>query len=596
MALPNDMLIRCTLTLFAATFLFATDRAVMAQEPAAPAAEPAKPDPDAPKAAPKAAKKNNKIEILAPAKPYKQLPFAASLKDDPRRQNEIYKTVSAVLNGTKTLQENETVFKGYFTQYMFAKLTELSPETGLPKNDLPDVRTRVLRDIQRAQDPLVRELMIETTYTYMIGVVRGHFHPLAQYNAMLIIGELNSDEARTGGGNPAPPQPLPAALADMVRELENPSQNDAVRVAALVGIQRHMRLDGQQPAGQRMPAARKVATVGAVSKLIFDPRPSNRSEAGHNWMRRMAVEIVGSTHDAGVENRNAIEFARILSDEEEPLSLRYAAGLAFSQLEFDKAPPVKPKEVVASLARLTFNTSLDQLNALKAESEKRTVLLSNPTGGYDGGLGEFSEPMGRPGGEGGGLEGYGDLGGGADPFGLPDEEFGGGGAGEFGETIDVAGAALNASRQYLVDNAARRLCANLRTTDLALRGRQPATNGLLGMTTADADTKKLITDLAARYKSIYKLVAENRKDLPALTNSLEGEVGKLQTIVAKVAPKAAAAPVGLPGEETGLPGEEPVDEGDSPKAKPVDAGGLPGDEAIDDGGLPVGDDGLPGAP
>ena len=60
----------------------------------------------------------------------------------------------------------------------------------------------------------------------------GPYHPAVQVNAMLMIGELNSVEQ--------PPTPLPEALDAMIAAVQDTKLSDAVRVAALVGIERHV--------------------------------------------------------------------------------------------------------------------------------------------------------------------------------------------------------------------------------------------------------------------------------------------------------------------------------------------------------------------
>ena len=470
-------------------------------------------------------------------------------------------------------------------------LPSFRPETGLPVNDLPDVRLRLFRDfIQRASNQQAREELINLTYTYMWGIVRGNFHPLAKFNAMLVVGALNESEARTGGGSPSPPLPLAKALQDMIVELENPQQNDAVRVAAMIGIQRHAKLDGQQPASNRMAGSKKVDLVGKVAKILYGVKPVNRSQVGHNWLRRMAIETIGYTHDPGVGNKNAKEFARILADESESRSMRLAAGLAYSRLEFDNAPPIPTADIFTQFAHLSLQSTRDHIDALTAEEDARIELSATPMSGEGefGGMSGFSEEGTGYSSESSG-EGYGTLGGagGPDPFALPGEEGleGTGGEGFGGEDAGLK-RVLAAARQYKVDNIARSLVNDLRTTELSLRGRQPASKGLSGF--SDPKTSKGISDLASELKSIYTVVKENREDIETLKEELEGAFLKLEEVVVVAAPIATeTGGAGIPTDEGGLPGDGgalPGDDGglpgdDTPPAKPAETGlpgGLPG--------------------
>lgn len=519
-----------------------------------------------------------KLEIVNPSKPYKQLPFAASIKNDIKTQNDVVKIVNRVLSGDERLQENQAAFTGYFTQFMFPQITELDPETGLPVNDLPEIRTRFVRDFMgRADNPQAREALLETTYTYMWGIIRGRFHPVSQYNAMLIVGELNISEARTGGSNPSPPEPLPKALQDMVAELGNPANHDALKVAALVGIQRHARLDGQKPASDRMPASKKVDIVEAVAKIIFEPKPPNRSQAGHDWMRRIAIETIGYTHDPGVGNKNAKELARILADEDESRDMRLAAAMAYAQMEFDKAPPIKTADIVGQIAAIMVKSARESVEKLHEEVELREKLAKGPSSGeYDTegyGYGSSSEEYASD----SASEGYGSLSDEPDPFALPGEESNT----EYGYEDATVSLALIAARQYQVDNIARRVLYDLRRSQIALQGPTVAHKGLSGM--ADAKTKQAITDLAAELKKIYKVIEEKRPEgIDELTEGLEASIIDLETTVVKVAPApttpADVGDPGLPDGESGIPGGDPtgLPGSDPPPAKDPEEAGIPG--------------------
>ena len=61
----------------------------------------------------------------------------------------------------------------------------------------------------------------------MSHIANDNYHPLARYNAMLLIADLDVDAA---GETPYGP-----ALVEMVKALINPASPDAVRVGALRG-------------------------------------------------------------------------------------------------------------------------------------------------------------------------------------------------------------------------------------------------------------------------------------------------------------------------------------------------------------------------
>ena len=82
---------------------------------------------------------------------------------------------------------------------------------------------------------------------------------------MLLIGELNEKDAFLGGEIPVP---LSAAVPVLVAAVESPDQIDAVRVAAMAGLFRHVRLGGVST-----PEAKKLAVVAMYKLLKTGSRP-----------------------------------------------------------------------------------------------------------------------------------------------------------------------------------------------------------------------------------------------------------------------------------------------------------------------------------
>ena len=105
-----------------------------------------------------------------------------------------------------------------------------------------------------------------------------------------------------------PPIPKIESLKVMLDELANPQQIDGVRAAALVGILRHVEIDRQLadvPGGQRRLVGNnaEIMIADAMLKLVNEKEaPEGRSQGGHDWMRRRAVEILGCLGGPGQNN------------------------------------------------------------------------------------------------------------------------------------------------------------------------------------------------------------------------------------------------------------------------------------------------------
>ena len=104
-----------------------------------------------------------------------------------------------------------------------------------PKNiaNLPTFRKELRNSHlgKRSSGTQVHDHLSARVFDFMKNLVAGPFHPAVQVNAMLMIGELNSVEH--------PPTPSPEALRLLIAAVGNTNLSDAVRAAAMVGIQRH---------------------------------------------------------------------------------------------------------------------------------------------------------------------------------------------------------------------------------------------------------------------------------------------------------------------------------------------------------------------
>jgi len=167
------------------------------------------------------------------------------------------------------------------------------------------------------------------------------FHPATRINAMLMIGELG---AKPPAGFGDVPPPLPDALPVMFKHLQDPEQIDGVRVAALVGINRHADLGGINT-----PQARQ-AIVNSLVALMNSPRPTDRSADGHAWMRSQAAEVLGKLGIAAAGVPQAL--TAMVADASVPISVRCVPAEALGKLNYAGAAELNPSQIVAALGRL----------------------------------------------------------------------------------------------------------------------------------------------------------------------------------------------------------------------------------------------------
>jgi len=304
----------------------------------------------------------------------------------------LQKTVRSVLTGTAQLRGNEADIDRWYSHF-FASMTQLDESrTRLADtNDLPAKRHMLHRDLRGAKNAEFHDYAVKRVLEIATKLVnpRANFHPAVRYNAMLIVGDLNQHEALLVGSEAGPAEPLGAALDVMLEALDNPLHSDAVRVAALIGILRHAELQAMMPAARRWPEGTRDRVNERVLKLAAARQPPpGRSQAGHDWMRRRAVEILSASASVGPGGSVARTLDEIVRDEQADLGLRCSAAAALGSMEYGQSAPFDPARAVRGIGMVTVDicrAELDRLDAiLDAEQRDAEMAASTPSAPTDG--------------------------------------------------------------------------------------------------------------------------------------------------------------------------------------------------------------------
>jgi hypothetical protein len=194
----------------------------------------------------------------------------------------------------------------------------------------------------------------------------------------------------------------------MLKELKSPEQLDAVRVACLVGILRHAQLTR---AGVPMPArAREMVTEEALA-LVNAECPDFRQKAGHEWMQRRAMEVLGALGTAGSKGEVVTALDKIVRDDSASIARRCSAIEALSNIKITSETGIDIDKTSLALATITLNvcrTTKARLDDRLLERDANGGSFS--PGGYGGGYGAGgggSSDGARPSGGGGYGSSYG---------------------------------------------------------------------------------------------------------------------------------------------------------------------------------------------
>lgn len=184
-----------------------------------------------------------------------------------------------------------------------------------------------------------------------------NFHPACRYNTMLVIGRLNEKMAWQPARKVFEETPLRKALRPMVEAAGNEKLPEPVRLAAMIGIRRHID-KGQLPAGAL------DLICGVMSRVCKEPTTATGHLAdGHLWLRRQAIELIGA---CGTEGQGQV-YSRLLTDRladpNEPLSLRQAAAAALANVQGrTKLKPGEAAEQAGKLATLAVDVARFELD------------------------------------------------------------------------------------------------------------------------------------------------------------------------------------------------------------------------------------------
>ncbi|QDU26336.1 hypothetical protein ETAA8_14140 [Anatilimnocola aggregata] len=472
------------------------------------------------------------------------------------RKNQVKTKVMNALRAELPLGENLLLVDRYFNNFEFRTLTQSTPEAleALPKARFDFFKYYIF--VCKNQE--THQEMIKLTFAMMQQIAMNNFHPVVRYNAMIMIGDLNEQEVLRVGATPLLPEPYAAAIPFMVDRISDPKTPDPVRIAALVGLIRHLEWEPFRAPEKPIPAGTRTTMLSTLIKLAEtkDP-PAGRTVVGQQWLRRRAIEALGLAGAVTAQPNAIATIEKVLKDTSEPTSVRCAAALALGRMNVPANHKIDANELARILAQLATSSVVGEFDRLakmdSIEKEHQAVYARLGTG------------------IGGGGEGYGGgVGGGQ----VPGVDGGFGGAGQFqGED----------PKAYRLDAVRKRLRYHLycvqtglgHPLDKAGTPPNPANRkGVQRLATVPAE-RKTAEEMLAGVNRLADLVEKNKIDLWQLENDMRAESKSLAGAIARAIPAPAAAPA-----NPGAPGQ-PAPMGVAPTVKPA-----AGDEDLLGGAAP----------
>ena len=166
-----------------------------------------------------------------------------------------------------------------------------------------------------------------------------NFHPAVRYNAMLAIGDMHLAMANRR----AKIEPWPMAFDPMLKMMSSTKYPEYMRVAAMIGVEKHATPDRNEGAKQLIAAD--------LIKILEAPTTARTSD-GERWMKRRAADILGKLESAGPRGSNVAALDKALADRGGDLQLRCAAAGAISRMKTAALGEVDANELVTHVAAL----------------------------------------------------------------------------------------------------------------------------------------------------------------------------------------------------------------------------------------------------
>jgi len=323
--------------------------------------------------------------VLAAGAPAKADPFAggapAAATAAPWPTEDLRKEKVNVQNilraGKAAGAEQKAIIENYYRKYFFPRWTD--PAVA---NQLPNLRKDLRNDFVLAR-PDQGAGKTGEAHSQLSGIAlellkkmaTENQPPVARVNAALMLGELNSAEAGKPGEKPVPSQQAGELLKDFLKSDEMP---EAVRVAALVGLQRHADLDAFKNADDR-----KEMTAIAL-KILEGGGPKETVTDGGAWMRSQASDLLATLGSPGSQGEVAAALGKVVANGNLPLATRAAAARALGRLNYKGGGAVEMPPLEAAIRRMAYSAcrrAKDEAEQMKPFSAVSRRLLNVVTAG-----------------------------------------------------------------------------------------------------------------------------------------------------------------------------------------------------------------------
>ena len=270
-----------------------------------------------------------------PSREYKEIRLSKADETGYMRQRS---EIRRILMAGK-LGGNQRVFDDFINKYFLGHWTLWENRTSLPS-----YRKELRGYFQQTKGGEVYDHLNTLVMEFANTVVRDNYNPAVQINALLAVGELN--RAEPGSGETA--APVPQALAMLLEVVNDQQLPDALRAAAMVGVQRHA------ASGVGDANARRTLT-NAMLKLATAEPPTGPTAMGRQWIVGQALDTLGLLGSPGEENAVFKAMIDVVADSGFTDRTRTIAADALGRLNYAGVAGVDPAVEAAKITRFLLD-------------------------------------------------------------------------------------------------------------------------------------------------------------------------------------------------------------------------------------------------
>ena len=312
--------------------------------------------------------------------------------------------VAQILQSGNLGDTEKTTVDNYLKNYFFARWTDEANAADLVKY------RREQNDLIASSGAQGKAYLLAQTARYLTAMAGAKtIYPACRYNAMLALGEL--DVAKGQDDRPVPyPEALPMLVKAYQKRDAADMTNEAVRLAAILGIRRHAFLgiaDENVLDSQVLPLLTQLALdtphkdsqKGVADEIdpnaiviSTEPSASNTSEPQRtvelqDWFRLRAIQALGALTASKKQGEIVQTLLTLIEDANESPVVRYEAAFSLSKFNLADAG-ADPAHVVAALLAMGIAACDDGISFMTAQS------TSQQTMGGTSGMGMSGSSMG----------------------------------------------------------------------------------------------------------------------------------------------------------------------------------------------------------